>query len=80
MAHRNFDVDVRIDLKRVATVVAALRFFQIHYNSAVAAMSEWHFEDLPPLTEDEIGNLCDHIMGCALIAFNEQNYVPVNRA
>ena len=57
------EVVVHLTNKEVATVLVALRLFQVTYKGNVAkAAIQWdHFEEVQPLTDEEIDLLCETI-------------------
>jgi hypothetical protein len=55
-------ITVSLDSAELATVLAALRYWQqdLEANGAEPVISE-HFEDVKPLTPDQIDDLCERI-------------------
>jgi hypothetical protein len=54
----------KLDPSDIATILAALRMFQRHYeeHDAEEIKADWpHFEDAPPLGTDDIDTLCEEI-------------------
>lgn len=47
--------------RETATILAALRYWQENFDHVVVDFFSDHFHDTPPLTEEEIDNLCDKL-------------------
>lgn len=50
----------KFSYREIATILAALRYFQANIDD-IALLEMTHFEDVEPLTSEEIDTLCEEI-------------------